>query len=402
MPIKNVLSVLFLALLLIVCVSGNASEAFTVAQVRFEQLEIPDNEALDFTQTLNIGWNLGNTFDAVNCYWLTNKLDYESAWVGVKTTPRLFETLKEAGFTSVRIPVSWHNHVSGENDTIDSDWLARIKEVVGYALDQGLYVILNTHHDIGKEYIYPDEEHLESSMFYLTNLWKQIAEEFRDVNDHLLFESMNEPRLVGTNIEWWLDPLDPMSTEAVQCINQLNQAFVDTVRLTGGENATRYLLVPGYNASVEGVLHSRFELPMDMMDNRLIVSVHAYTPYAFALQDLSASSSTNTFDPASQKDCQGINSLMKNLYSNFIRRGIPVVLGEFGARDKNNLQARADYTAYYVAIASAHGIPCFYWDNNAFTGNGVLLGLLDRKTNTFVYPEILDSMMVYALKQSAE
>lgn len=393
---KRILCVICTMVLLLMCAAASAGEVFTVAQINIEPLEIPNNEALHFTQSMKVGWNLGNTFDAFDCDWLSDKLDYESAWVGVRTTPQLFETLKDAGFASVRIPVSWRNHVSGEDFTIDADWLARVKEVVGYALDSGLYVILNTHHDVEKEYLFPDEEHLDQSIRYLTSLWRQIAEVFQEDGDQLLFESMNEPRLKGTPIEWWLNPSDPKSSEAVQCINALNQAFVDTVRAAGGGNASRYLLVPGYGASLDGALHEKFTLPTDTLDNRLIVSVHAYTPYAFALQPPDESGSISTFDPTRQRDRAEIDRLMQSLYGRFIQNGIPVVIGEYGVRDKDgNLRDRADYIAYYVAAAGARGIPCFVWDNHSFTGSGEKFGLLDRKTNTFVFPEIIESMMTY-------
>ena len=395
MIFKKSLCIICTAAMLFTGAAASAGEEFTVAQVSIEPSEIPDNEALEFTQKLKIGWNLGNTFDAVDCDWLSDKLNYETAWVGDRTTPELFVTLKNAGFASVRIPVSWHNHVD-ENYLIDADWLARVSEVVGYALDAGLYVILNTHHDIYEEYIYPDEEHLENSTKYLTSIWSQVAAEFQDVGEELILESMNEPRLKDTDIEWWLNPKDSRSAEAVRCINQLNQAFVDTVRASGGENAARYLLVPGYDASLDGAMHKEFMLPQDTADNRIIVSVHAYTPYSFALQSPDESGSTSAFSVDRQRDRSQIDTLMHSLYYRFIEEGIPVVIGEYGARDKGgNLQARADFTAYYVAAASARGIPCFVWDNNVFTGTGECFGLLERSTNTFAYPEIIESMMAY-------
>lgn len=395
MVFKKTLCIICTAALLSLGAAASAGEEFTVAKVTIEPSDIPDNEALAFTHNLKVGWNLGNTFDAVDCEWLSDKLNYETAWVGVRTTPELFETLKNAGFASVRIPVSWHNHVN-DGYVIDADWLARVKEVVGYALGAGLYAILNTHHDIYEAYIYPDVEHLENSTKYLTSIWSQVAAEFREVGEQLIFESMNEPRLKGTNIEWWLDPRDPKSSEAVQCINKLNQAFVDTVRASGGGNAQRYLLVPGYDASLDGAMHKDFALPADAADNRVIVSVHAYTPYAFALQDPSKSDSTSSFSPDRQRDRSEIDRLMHSLYYRFVKEGVPVVIGEYGARDKDgNLQSRADFTAYYVAAAAARGIPCFVWDNNAFTGTGECFGLIDRSTNSFIFPEILDSMMAY-------
>ena len=167
----------------------------------------------------------------------------------------------------MRIPVSWHNHVDADF-VIDANWLARVREVIGYALDAGLFVIVNTHHDIDPAFIYPDEAHLESSKAYLTAIWSQLAEAFRDTDERLIFESLNEPRLKGTNLEWWLNPGDARSVEAVRCINVLNQAFVDTVRASGGENTQRYLLVPGYGASLDGATHRDFELPADTATNR--------------------------------------------------------------------------------------------------------------------------------------
>ena len=373
-----------------------AGEEFTVADVSITPSEIPDTQALAFTRNLKAGWNLGNTFDAADVSWLADKLQYETAWVGVKTTPELFETLKNAGFSSVRIPVSWHNHVN-EDFVIDEDWLARVQEVAGYALDAGLFVIVNTHHDIDEAYIYPDDAHLMNSTKYIQAIWSQVAEAFQDTGEQLILESMNEPRLKGTNIEWWLNPNDARSDEAVRCINALNQTFVDTVRASGGENAARYLLVPGYGASLDGAMHKDFALPMDTAENRIIVSVHAYTPYAFALQGMGQTGSTDSFSPERTRDRSEIDKLMHSLYYKFVQNGVPVVIGEFGAREKGgNLQARADFFAYYVAAATARGIPCFVWDNNAFSGGGELFGLLDRRTNTFMYPQIVQSMMTYA------
>lgn len=395
MRIRNCLCIVSMAALLLIA-GAAAGEEFTVAQVSIEPSAVADTEALRFTKNLGAGWNLGNTFDAADCAWLSDKLDYETAWAGVKTTPRLFETLRDAGFSSVRIPVSWHNHVN-EDFVIDDAWLARVREVVGYALDAGVFVIVNTHHDIAEAYLYPDPAHLENSMQYITAIWSQLSQAFIGTGERLIFEAMNEPRLKGTNLEWWLNPSDARSAEAVRCINALNQAFVDTVRASGGENARRYLMVPGYGASLDGATHKEFALPTDTVEDRIIVSVHAYTPYAFALQAAGEGGSTADFSPERQRDRTEIDKLMHSLYYRFIRVGVPVVMGEFGARDKNgNLQARADFYAYYVAAATARGIPCFVWDNNAFTGGGELFGLLERSTNSFAYPQIVQSIMRYA------
>ncbi len=374
------------------------TEAIMIPDVTMEPREVPDTEALQFTKGLKIGWNLGNTFDATKeGGYVENDLAIEYAWVGVKTTEDMIESLKSAGFKTLRIPVSWHNHLTDEDFTISADWLARVKEVVDYAIERDLYVILNTHHDVDAAYYYPTYEYLDSSKKYITAIWSQLSAYFGDYDEHLIFESMNEPRLVGTDNEWWLDMGKDICKEAVDCINQLNQAFVDTVRSSGGNNATRYLMVPPYSAATENAANEAFLLPEDTVQGRLIVSVHAYKPYNFALQGPTESGSVNTFDISSSKSTREIDDALDLVYERFIKNGIPVVMGEFGARDKDkNLQARVDMSAYYIAAATARGIPCLWWDNNAFIGGGENFGLLNRQRNTWAYPEIVEALMKYA------
>ena len=388
---------LLTAAFLLICVSAIAGEEFTVADITMDKQEIPTNEALAFVERMKVGWNLGNTFDAADCGGLSDHMLYESAWCGTITDPGIFDVLKEAGFASVRIPVSWHNHVSGEDFAIDEAWLARVRQVVDDALARGLYVILNTHHDVAQDYLYPDEAHYENTARYLRRIWEQVAETFRDYGERLIFEGMNEPRLAGTDLEWQMRAGSPQCEEAVECINRLNQLFVDVVRATGGENAARYLMTPGYCASADGVLKYDFRLPNDTAENRMIVSVHAYIPYAFALQAPGESGSRSEFQIGNARDIGEIDEMMRKLYRKYIQNGVPVVIGEFGARDKNgDPQSRADHYAYFVAAARAHGITCFVWDNHEFTGSGELFGLLDRKAFAFAFPEIVEGIMAYA------
>ena len=352
-----------------------------------KKFEIPDNDAMKLLKDMKSGWNLGNTFDAFNGYgshsWGTAM---ETSWVGVKTTKDLIAAIKEAGFNTIRIPVSWHNHVD-ENDIIDLDWIARVKQVAGWALDEGMYVIVNTHHDNDVKYYYPDTVHYDRSEAYLSAVWTQMAEVFKDCDDHLILESMNEPRLVGTAYEWnWNSSVSECRLSA-KYLNQLNQKFVDIVRASGGNNATRYLAVPAYCASPWNAIDQAFQLPEDTVENRIIVSAHAYTPYNFALN---LQSGDRTFDIEKDQSKKGeIASFMNGLYNRFIQNGIPVMMDEFGALDKGgNLQDRVNFTAYYVASASARGITCVWWDNHSFTGSGERFGLIRRNTLEWVYPDI--------------
>lgn len=360
------------------------------------EFEIPDTEALSFVRDLKIGWNLGNTFDAIDCTWLSDEMDYESAWCGVKTTRELIAELKEAGFNTVRIPVSWHNHLTDKATyEISSDWLDRVNEVVDYCIDLDMYVILNIHHDNNEEFLYPSDKYLDQSVKYMTAIWSQLAEHFKEYDEKLIFAGMNEPRLVGHNNEWWLDNNNDDCKEAVTCINTLNQTFVNTVRSIGGNNASRYLICPGYDASADGALNEGFLVPEDPADNdhHIIVSVHAYTPYNFALEY----PGTDTWSSDKAKDKTNMVGFMNDVYKKYVANGIPVVIDEFGARDKNgNTESRVDFAGYFVANARARGITCFWWDNNAMTGDGERFGLIDRANLEWVYPEIVEAMMKYA------
>lgn len=375
--------------------SNSASGSETTPAFSIQRFELPDNEAMAFVRDVKIGWSLGNTFDAVDCTWLSDELDYESGWNGTKTTERHVEMLKEAGFRAIRIPVSWHNHLTDEkNYAISQPWLDRVTEIVDCCLENDLYVIINIHHDNSTEFLYPSSPYLEQSVAYVTAIWTQLSEHFKDYDEHLIFAGMNEPRLVGHANEWWIDANSEDCKDAISCINVLNQAFVDTVRASGGNNVSRYLLCPGYDASPDGALNDGFALPTDPAgdQNRIIVSVHAYMPYGFALE----SGGTPKWSSANNVDVSNVTWFLDKLYAKYVSKGIPVIIDEFGAVDRSNTEARVDYASYYVAAARARGITCFWWDNGALEGDGELLGLLNRATYEWVFPEIVEGMMQYA------
>ena len=351
---------------------------------------VPDNEAMAFLRGMGAGWNLGNTFDAIKQGWNKNadEMTLESVWSRIVTTEEMIDTLQRAGFTSIRIPVSWHDHVDADYQ-ISRRWLDRVQEVVDWAYSRGMRVILNTHHD--EEQFLPTPAHREESLRYIRTVWQQLAERFRDYDDRLIMESMNEPRMLNHDNEWWFNADNQDCRESALVLNELNQAFVDTVRAGGGYNATRYLMVPGYDASPEGALNDSFALPKDTADNRVIVSVHAYRPYSFALELPGVA----TFATDAQK--RDILSFMDGLYNRYIANGIPVVIGEFGALKKgDNLQDRVSWTAFYTAHAKARNLPVLWWDNNAVSESGECFGLIDRETCTVTFPPILETIMKYS------
>jgi len=377
--------------------TGEEKSKAVIPTLSIEAKHVPDTEAFQFVKDMKIGVSLGNTFDAYRDTNLSDEMDTETAWVSVKTSQSMIKAYHDAGFETIRIPVSWHNHVDAEY-TISEQWAARINQVVDWAIEEGMHVILNIHHDNHEEAngFYPDKAHMEQSKKYISRIWEQLAERYKDYDEKLIFESMNEPRLVGNQYEWWFPAGNEEAKEATACINELNQLFVDTVRASGGNNATRYLMCPGYDASADGALHSDFVVPTDTEENqgkgRIMVSVHAYTPYSFALD----TKGTSYFSAAKTSSTQEIDSFMDKLYNRYIVKGTPVVIGEFGALDKKNLQERVDYAAYYIASAKARGMTALWWDNNAFSGNGENFGLLYRMGGYMVYEDIVAALMYYA------
>lgn len=367
-----------------------------------DTLKNADTEAI--LEDMGLGWNLGNSLDAIG----GSGLDTETSWSNPKTTQALIDKVKSLGFNTVRVPVSWGKHVSGDNYTIDSAWLARVKEVVDYCYKNDMYVILNIHHDTessasasGAGY-YPRSSAYSSSEKFVTSVWSQVAEYFKDYDYHLIFETLNEPRLIGTGYEWWFNKWSVPSEvkDAIDCINKLNQKAVDTIRATGSNNRGRLIMCPGYDASIDGATVSGFKLPTDISGNknRIAVSVHAYSPYNFAMNV--GSGSTSTYTSSIKNELQDLFSTLK---SNFRDKGIPVVIGEFGSTDKNNTAERVKWATDYTALAKKNNIPCVLWDNNAFArynGNSIVLnseyhGYINRKDNTVTSPakDVIEALM---------
>ena len=367
-----------------------------------DTLKNADTEAI--LEDMGLGWNLGNSLDATG----GSGLDTETSWSNPKTTQALIDKVKSLGFNTVRVPVSWGKHVSGDNYTIDSAWLARVKEVVDYCYKNDMYVILNIHHDTkssasasGAGY-YPRSSAYSSSEKFVTSVWSQAAEYFKDYDYHLIFETLNEPRLIGTGYEWWFNKWNIPSEvkDAIDCINKLNQKAVDTIRDTGSNNRGRLIMCPGYDASIDGATVSGFKLPTDISGNknRIAVSVHAYSPYNFAMNV--GSGSTSTYTSSIKNELQDLFSTLK---SNFRDKGIPVVIGEFGSTDKNNTAERVKWATDYTALAKKNNIPCVLWDNNAFAvynGSSIVLnseyhGYINRKNNTVTSPakDVIEALM---------
>lgn len=336
---------------------------------------IKDISSLKLVREMKIGWNLGNTLDATGVSGVLS----ETSWGNPITKKQAIDVIKLAGFNILRIPTTWQNHLGPEPDyIIDKQWLDRVQMVVNYGIENEMIVILNLHHE---DWHFPSYDNMEEAKVRLKTIWKQIADHFKDYDEHLILEGMNEPRMKGTNLEW-----TGGNEESSDVINKLNAVFIDTIRKSGGNNKLRHLMIPPYAASSDPKVWSNFTVPKD---NKIIVSIHAYTPYNFALNKTGESVWNND----NLSDTSEIDYLIDNLYNNFISKGIAVVIGEFGAMNKDNLNDRVDWAEYYIKKAAEKNIPCVWWDNGAFIGNGENFGLLIRKSMTWKYPEIVSALM---------
>lgn len=307
-------------------------------------------KGMRFVQRMNVGMNLGNSLDVVGVREYepdASTGDYETYWGNPATTKEMIDAIAEKGFQMIRIPVSWGEHLDGQGN-IEQVWMARVTEVVDWAVEDGLYVVLDLHHE---SWLVPSEEKEAQTTAQLCSLWEQIADNFKDYDEHLMFEGMNEPRLAGSPEEWTAG-----TPELRQVVNRLNGAFVETVRASGGENKKRWLLIPAYCTSARTEALEALEMPED---SRLIVAVHAYLPYTFTL-DENGAEEWREDDPG---DTEEITVMMETLDRLFLQKKIPVVITEFGCIEKEDESERMAWASYYLDAARERGIPCIWWDN---------------------------------------
>lgn len=367
--------------------------------------------ATDIINAMSPGWNLGNTLEAK--HWngadlYNNKagLDAETSWQSTKTTQQVIDFVKEQGFRSVRIPCAWVcGHISdAANYTIDAKWMARVKEVVDYCITDGLYVVLNDHWDGGwlEEHIADtDAAVIEKNKTVLTAIWTQIAETFKDYDEHLLFAGLNEP-----NTE------DTPKTSTINNLISYNQTFIDAVRATGGQNATRVLVVQGPSTNIDKTVKyaSRYLQLNDPAEQRLAIEVHYYHPWQFWGMEKDESwgkvfyywGSGNHYSGSQHNATWGEESDMKQqlqqMKTNFVDKGMPVVIGEFGAnwrdlsgltgesQEKHDASIRSHYKELHRLSKELGGMVPMTWDTNYCNqgGKSGTMTIIDR-TNLTIF-----------------
>ena len=381
----HLFSLMLAVLMLIPCV-GSAEEADAVDNgVMREGLT-----ALEATRLMGNGINLGNTLEACdnNVGIKTNTpLSYETHWGQPKTTQAMIDGMKAAGFDTIRIPVAWMTnatHLYEGDYTIDADYMDRVEEVVRYARKAGMYVIINDHWDGGWYGMFGSEsaETRALAMEAYKGMWQQIAERFRDYSDYLIFESANEElggRFDENSPLYCSDSVVTYLTddERYALTNEINQTFVDVVRATGGNNATRFLLIAGYSTDINQTCDDRFQMPKDTVDSKLMVSVHYYDPWSYC----GASSAVSATKWGKVSDYEYLDQQLAKM-TKFTEAGYGVVIGEYGAlpcSDGLKDNTLAYHTAFLDACTKYDLTNCL-WDCS---------GLYKRVSQTFADDDIL-------------
>lgn len=353
------------------------------------------SDSKQLAYSMKVGWNLGNSLESYDA----SSADSETSWGNPRTTQAMIDAVKASGFNAIRIPVRWYPHFTYNNGTvtIDAAWLSRVKQVIGYCLNDGMYVIMNTHHELWMENhaTYADS----ASVFAKERaLWTALATAFGDYDEHLLFAGTNEVHLDGV----WTE----CTTENAMVQNKFNQIFINQVRATGGKNQYRNLVVQTYACNFAwGIDH--FTVPKDPTPSRMIIEVHAYEPYDYAMNEAEPykywGAPYQSYGIESWAQEAYLDGIFNKMKTNFVDKGYPVIMGECGAiRHTSPTSAMNDSRAYFlktfISKAKTYGVVPFFWDNGS-TGTGKeTYGLFNRYSNMAQ----IDNFSVSAIMQGAE
>ena len=350
-----------------------------------------ESTATQIANQIKIGFNIGNTLEAMGG-------KSETYWGNPKISKEFVSYVKQAGFNAIRLPVSWNQYANQNTAEIDINWLNRVKEVVQYCVDNNLYVVVNIHWDGGwlEDNVTPvkqTEINAKQKAF-----WEQIATHLRDFDEHVLFASANEPAVENA--------------QEMAVLHSYHQTFVDTVRATGGKNANRVLVVQGPVTDIDKTHELWVAMPEDTVANKLMMEVHYYSPWNFTGMTKDEGwgnqfyywgkdfhSTTDTAHNPTWGEEDYVNQQFQRMKAQFIDKGIPVIIGEYGTGKRDNLtgadlqlhlDSRAYYFKYITQQAIAYGIQPFVWD----TG-----GLLDRTNNQVLDQQVFDALMQGVGKQ---
>lgn len=333
-----------------------------------------DITATELVAEMTVGINVGNSLDSA----CVSGQD-ETAWGNPRITKQLIQAYKNAGFNTIRLPVTWRGNIDSTGVPYTA-WFDRVQEVVDMIMDEGLYCILNTHHE--QNWLNTNSTGMDTRKAKFANLWNAIGERFEGYGDHLLFEAFNE--ILYAESDW----NHAVTNVDYNNCNTLAQIFVDSVRATGGNNEKRILIISTYGAGSSASNARNLVLPTDTAENKLAVEFHTYSPQSFCFREGSQSTwIPNNADNSIKDSCELFNYL-------FTQQGVPVILGEFGAVNKNNTSDRAAYVTDVISYCKQFDITPIWWDNGVLSSSkSDAFGLVDRYTYEVAYPEIIKALV---------
>ena len=374
MTTNGILSIL-LSFVMLISMAGCSSEPVE------EYPGMRDITTQELVRDMGLGINLGNTFEATGSWIQGGSIStYERCWGSPSITEEMIKGYKDAGFGVVRVPANWSN-LMAEDCTLSAEYVARIHEIVDWILKYDMYVILNTHHEKWLGDMPTNEEEV---LYKFTRIWEQIAEAFKDYDDRLMFEGLNEEG--GYDSVWnQYGSSTEGKAEAFGYLNKLNQTFVDVVRASGGNNTKRHLLIAGYYTNIVHTCDDMFVMPNDP-ENRLAVSVHYYDPSTLTILEADADWGKAKTTWGSDEDIAEMNRLLDMLVTNFVDEGVPVIVGEYGCFGKNKTQeVKRAYMADVCRETYERNMCPILWDTHDTFYN--------RYTQTYKDPVMLEQMM---------
>lgn len=388
---KRVLPPIMALFVLLTGCSGNTSQSsggitpdqvFSGGSITIDGYDKPSN-MIDITSqqlvtNIRIGWNVGKALESCSADLDGDgKADFvpgagqvpdDTFWGNYPLTEKYFKTLADSGINAVRLPITWREHIDSEGN-INEAWLNRVQQVVDYAYDSGMYVIITMYHDGAPDtdcgaWIRNASTDRNSVIEKYNKIWSQIAERFITYNERLLYESMNAVEFP-----------DMEEDDAYELLNSLNQQFVNTVRLTGGNNLRRHLVISGYGADISDTCDERFRMPEDYF-NKCILSVHYYIPKTFCKDGVQP-------NWGSEVEKNWMESRVELLRTNFVDNGIPVIISEYGAPADSDESSRIYFCEKLTKLCRENYISTFLWDGG---------DVLSRRSCAWQEPQLLAAL----------
>lgn len=344
-------------------------------------MSVRDMTTQEVVKDMGLGINLGNTFEATGGSG-SSVHAFETMWGSPEVTQPLIQGYADAGFGVMRLPVAWSN-LMGEDYTISPELLARVDEVTGWAVDSGMYVIMNIHWDGGWWEKFPTEK--EECMKKYTRIWEQITEYYNKYGDKLMFESLNEEGCWDSVWNRYSGSDGPEKAEAYGLLNEINQKFVDIVRASGGNNEGRHLLIAGYGTDVDLTCDDAFVMPNDPA-GRCAVSVHYYTPSTLCILDKDASWGKERKKWGHEKDVKQMTDYMDKLKEHFVDKGVPVIVGEYGcvAVKHKSPQTIRKFNVCAAQLMYDRGICPVLWDIKGLFYDRYMFTMKDEKFKDYL------------------